>query len=121
MKTKRTSLREFLHCIIVLGEDKDIYVDGINGIAYCGTRLTKEGEEYFRDALDGTYVEDYCVMSDNDKDYDLIDEEEGNLCLAWEMFVSMAGYCDCDNYDKWFNNEWDEDGRLVVPDRNELI
>lgn len=73
------------------------------GIAYCtGTKLTKEGEEYFKEVLDYDIDvdEDYCTAIID------IDDEEGiwqkKLRKAKEFFYSAAGYCAESDYDKWF-------------------
>lgn len=47
MQKEEITLRKFLEACRILEEDVDIYVDGIDGIAYCGERLTDEGEKYF--------------------------------------------------------------------------
>lgn len=85
------TLRGFLSDCRKSGEDIDILVDGQGVIAYCGTRLTEEGATYFKKALD-LPMNGTAVVGD--------DEEE--LDLAWHMLVSMAGYCSCDDYDRWF-------------------
>lgn len=102
MKEKVT-LREYLKAIRILEEDKDICVDGIDDacIAYCGTELTPEGEEHFKEALE-LEVEEGTVISDRDEDYDLAEDQEGRLYLAWELLYGAAGYCSCSDFDKWF-------------------
>lgn len=73
--------------------DVDVFVDGEGCIAYCGTQLTPEGEEAFKDVLDLEMTGD-CVLGS--------DEE---CSRAWEFFVSAAGYCPESDYDKWFFDE----------------
>lgn len=107
MKAKNEiTLGKFLEACRILDEEKDIYVDGIDGIAYCGTELTEEGEKHFAEAL-ALPMEGYCVISHDDNDYDLLEKEEGKLQLAWELLAGMAGYCSCDNWDKWFKDSDD--------------
>lgn len=85
------TLRGFLAECRKKDEDVDIYVDGHDAIAYCGNRLTEEGATYFKKALDLT-MNGHAVVGDDDDELD----------LAWQMLVSMAGYCSCDDYDRWF-------------------
>lgn len=73
------------------------------GICYCvGTKLTKEGEEHFKEVLDYDIDvhEEYCNAVID------VDDEEGiwqkKLKKAKEFFYSAAGYCDESDYDKWF-------------------
>lgn len=98
---ERVTLGKFLESCRIMGEDIDIYVDGIDGIAYCGETLTEEGEKVFKEALELPMYGCY-VISDDDNDYDLLEKGEGRLQLAWDMLTGMAGYCSCDDYDKWF-------------------
>lgn len=87
--------------------DIDVYdnvCDDI-GIAFCGPmKLTEEGEKHFGEVLDypvtlKKYSGDIVaiVIVDNpDKGW------EKRLNKAKDFFYSLAGYCDCDDYDKWF-------------------
>ncbi len=99
---KRVDLKTYLHVVGIIGEDVDLYVDGIDGRAYCGTELTEEGERYFHDCLTKCYVtEGYCIEWDSD---DTDDEEGIPSCAyqAWELLSAMAGYCPFDEHEKWF-------------------
>lgn len=87
------TLRSFLAEYRKKEEDVDICVDGHGVIAYCGNALTERGADRFKDALDLT-MNGQCVMG----------EDEDSLALAWELLVSMAGYCSCDDYDTWFKD-----------------
>lgn len=99
---EKTTLREFLKTAREEMEDIDIYVDGVDDeIAYCGTGLTEEGMKHYKAALD-LPIQDCTVSSDNAEDYDLVDDEEGSLWLAWEMLAGMAGFCSCKDYDRYF-------------------
>lgn len=87
------TLRGFLSDCRKKGDDVDIYVDGIDAIAYCGTKLTEEGAEHFKAALD-LHMDGNVVTGDDDS---LLD-------LAWDMLTGMAGYCSCDDWDLWFKD-----------------
>lgn len=95
-------LKDLFDFINANEEEIDVYVDGIDGIAVCApVSLTEEGKKHFADALE-LEVENYTVMGD-DKDYDDLDNGEGGrLMLAWVLLASLAGYCDVDDFDKWF-------------------
>lgn len=110
MKTKFT-LDKLLDSINNAGNDVDVYVDAIDGIAVCPPVIfTKEGREHFKAAL-SLPVEGYCVMGE-DQDYeDLYEYEEkrkgdgGRLLLTWELLKSLAGYCPSSKFEKWFKEE----------------
>ena len=107
MEKKKIRLDEYLTACRIIGEDRDIEVDRIDSVAYCGTGLTAEGRKHFEKALalpmymteDGDICP--CVISENDADYDE-DNEDSALQLAWDMLYGMAGYCSTTDYDKWF-------------------
>lgn len=76
-------------------------------IAFCGPmKLTEAGQEKFREVLDykvslhsrggGYILATIHVDDDNDKVW------KRKLRKAIELFHSLAGYCDADDYDKWF-------------------
>lgn len=74
-------------------------------IAFCGpVKLTEEGQKQFADALelDCELNEDDCICIVN------VDDDEGvwqkKLKKAKKFFYSAAGYCNCDNFDKWFDD-----------------
>lgn len=85
--------------------DIDVYDDVCEElcIAYCGGyKLTAEGEKHFKDVLDyeinvteSAYV---AVVH--------VDDKEGiwqkKLKKAKVFFYAAAGYCDCEDYEKWF-------------------
>lgn len=87
--------------------DIDVYdnvCDDI-GIAFCGPmKLTEAGKQHFEEVLDypvtlKKYSGDIVaiVIVDNpDKGW------EKRLNKAKDFFYSLAGYCDADDYDKWF-------------------
>lgn len=83
--------------------DVDVYVDGIDGIAVCApVKLTNKGKRHFAKALE-LEVKSYTIMG-NDKDYEDLEKGKGRLVLAWELLKSLAGYCSCENFDKWFED-----------------
>lgn len=77
------------------------------GIAYCGPmKLTEEGEKKF-----GEVMEYECEILHDPMGYDVciitVDDDpkvswRQKLYNAKEFFLSIAGYCDADDYDKWF-------------------
>lgn len=98
------TLNEFFNYLNSIDEDVDVMVDGIDCIAVCPpVKLTEEGRKHFAPALE-LEVEEYCVMG-SDEDYDGIDEGTGRLSLAWELLSGLAGYCACEDFDKWFEQE----------------
>ncbi len=100
---KKVDLKTYLGMLRAAEEDVDLFVDGIDSLAYCGTELTEEGEAYFNDCLTKCYIEDSdnVVMWDSD---DTDDEDGIPECAyqAWELITAMAGYCPCDLHEKWF-------------------
>ena len=85
--------------------DVDVYDNVCEelGIAFCGSvKLTSEGKKEFSDVLE------YEIDVDEDECYAIIDidDEEGiwqkKLKRAKQFFYSVAGYCNDENYNKWF-------------------
>lgn len=75
------------------------------GIAFCGGyKLSKEGREKFKEALE------FEIDVDEDPRYPVavvdVDGDEGvwqkKLKQAKELFYSLAGYCDDELFNKWF-------------------
>lgn len=94
-------LKDLFDFINANEEDIDVYVDFIDGIAVCPpVVLTEEGKKHFADALE-LEVKNYTVIGD-DKDYQDLENKKGRLMLAWKLLTSLAGYCSCSDYDKWF-------------------
>lgn len=93
---------------IKLNTDIDVYDDVCEelGICFCGPmELTEEGEKHFSEVLEydikldlsGSFPTAVCLIDDeNDRVW------KKRLRKAIEFFYSAAGYCDCDDYDKWF-------------------
>lgn len=108
---KKYTFEDLISSINNLGNDVDVYVDGIDGIAVCPpVSLTGEGRKHFEAAL-SLPVQGYCVMGE-DEDYNKLYEYEeedkgdgGRLLLAWEFLKSQAGYCSCSKFAKWFEKK----------------
>lgn len=106
------TLREMIHYLNAMEEDVDIYVDGLDGCAVVGgdIALTPAGKRKFGKVLD-MHLEGHTVVG-TDKDYEDLDafEEDGKgdggrLNLAMFFIRALAGYCSCENYDKWFEGD----------------
>ena len=90
--------------------DIDVYDDVCEelGIAFCGAiELTDEAKIHFAEALE------YDVDIRNGWEYPVcivhVDDEDSKvwkhkLKKAEELFYSLAGYCDADDYDRWFKS-----------------
>lgn len=98
------TLQDLLHAINILGEDRDVLVDGKEEIAVCPpVKLTKIGREHFRMALTANVVVDY-------KDYEhrgtyVSDDDDKITRWAWQLLNSLAGYCDSEAFDAWFEGD----------------
>ena len=103
MKGTDMTVREFLAMEI----DVDV-VDDVEErvyIAFCGPcKLTKFGEEKFKDILDCTvtYWEKYCQAVIN---LDKYEDWEHKLDLAELLFVGFAGYIPDSQYKKLFKED----------------
>ena len=74
-------------------------------IAFCGSlTLTEEGEKEFADVLEyGVDMgEDVAIINVDDG---TDDGWEKRLKRAKKFFYSAAGYCPCDDYERWFITE----------------
>lgn len=86
--------------------DIDVYDDVTEelGIAFCGPmELTDEGAEKFAEVLDYDirFARDLsCAIVHVDDDNEKVWKRK--LKKASELFYSLAGYCDADDYDRWF-------------------
>lgn len=116
MANKNVTLREFFHVMNSFDNDIDMSVDGTDTyIAVCfgDIKFTPEGEKMFGDCLDNLHVEGGCVIMGEDADYDKYDDyygDGGRLRTAEILLHSLAGYCTCEDYDKWFLGE---DAKLI--------
>lgn len=92
--------------------DIDVYDDVCEelGIAFCGPQLlTEEGEKTFADVLDYPVKINTCsygglpaaIVLIDDPDEDVWNER---LEKARLFFESAAGYCSCEDYDRWFKD-----------------
>lgn len=109
----KATLREYLHAINVLNEDIDVSIDGTD--AYIAVvspvKLTKKGEEEFGKLLDNKDLfvdvekDGHCIMSYNQNDYDMAEEDEGAIFDACRYIYALAGYCSASDYDDWFTGD----------------
>lgn len=98
------TLEDLLHAINIIGDDRDVYVDGIDAIAVCPpVKLTPAGREHFKQALNATVVVEY--KDDSHQDTYVSNDDEAIDEMAWELLKSLAGYCDCDDFDQWVEAE----------------
>ena len=99
-----TTLKDLLHAINILGDDRDVTVDGIDSIAVCPpVKLTPEGSDHFRKALDAKVEVEY--KNDSHRDTYISDDEEDVNEEAWHLLASLAGYCEESKFDKWFEGD----------------
>lgn len=95
---------------LIKSADKDYCVDVYDnyteelGIAYCGNKLTEEGERCFIKALELNIesIQEDCVIIEVDNKNFTEEQTENNLSEAKMLFESMAGFCSQSCYDKWF-------------------
>lgn len=100
----RTTLKELLHAINILGDDRDVLVDGQDAIAVCPpVKFTKEGLSHFRKALDATVEVEY--KNDSHRSTYVSDDQEDVNEEAWNLLASLAGYCPENKFDKWFEGD----------------
>ncbi len=103
-KTINTTLEELLHAINLLGDDRDVTVDGIDSIAVCPpVKLTPAGRKHFEQALTANVVVEY--KHDCHQDTYVSDADEKIEKMAWDLLSSLAGYCYVDGFDQWFEGE----------------
>ncbi len=101
-KPHNVTLLAFLHTLSAIGEDVDLYVDGIGSVAYCCELLTGAGMEEYNECLTKCYVKKgYIIEWDSDE----TDDEMGiPQCAheAYNMLLAMAGCCPVDIHCKLF-------------------
>lgn len=103
------TLEELLHAINILGEDRDVTVDGIDTIAVVPpVRLTAAGRAHFQQALTANVVVEYGKL-EHEATYVSDDDEEIDE-MAWNFLASLAGYCSEGGYNSWFEGE---DAKLI--------
>lgn len=99
-----TTLKDLLHAINILGDDRDVTVDGIDAIAVCPpVKFTPEGLKHFRKALDATVEVEY--KNDCHCDTYVSDADERVDEQAWNLLASLAGYCSESKFSKWFEGD----------------
>lgn len=95
------TLQDLLHAINILGDDRDVTVDGIDSIAVCPpVKLTPAGRKHFKQALTANINVEY--QDDSHQDTYVSDDEEKTNRMAWDLLKSLAGYCYDDDFDQWF-------------------
>lgn len=99
-----TTLQDLLYAINILGEDRDVCVDGIDAIAVCPpVKLTPKGREHFRQALSSNVIVEY--KGEQHQDTYVSNDDEADDEKAWNFLKSLAGYCNANNFDQWFEGE----------------
>lgn len=100
----KATLEEMLHAINILGQDRDVCVDGIDCIAVCPpVKLTPEGRKHFQQALTAEVVVEY--TEDSHQDTYVCDADDKINEMAFDLLKSLAGYCYTDGYDQWFEGD----------------
>lgn len=98
------TLNELLHAINILGEDRDVTVDGIDSIAVVApVKITPAGREHFKKALDANVVVEYGDYGH--KNTYVSDADEAVDEMAWNLLCSLAGYCAESKFNQWFEGE----------------
>lgn len=100
-----TTLQDLLHAINIIGEDRDVLVDGLGEIAVCPpVRITRAGRKHFAQALTANVVVDYDKNDNHECTY-VCDDDEKITEMAHSLLTSLAGYCYVDGFDQWFEGE----------------
>ena len=100
----RTTLKDLLHAINILGDDRDVTVDGIDSIAVCPpVKITLEGQKHFQEALEAAVQVEY--KDDSHRGTYVSNEDEEIDQKAWHFLASLAGYCEESKFDKWFEGD----------------
>ena len=93
--------------------DIDVYDDVCEelGIAFCGPQpLTPEGEKEFAEVMDYEIQINPCSYGGLPAAIVMIeqyDDWKKRLGRAKRFFYAAAGYCACDDYDRWFGKDGD--------------
>lgn len=120
----KLTIKDFLKLDNVSIDITDNYDESLS-IAYeSGYKLTKAGEDYFKDILD-MEVEvpvgrgDYAIIQldhiydnweepeEDTEEFEKLTNAHGDIAhpLHWkcyDLFEGLAGYCSTDDYDRWF-------------------
>lgn len=100
-----STLQDLLHAINIIGDDRDVTVDGIGSLAVVPpVKITPSGREYFKQALAANVIVEYNTNDCRCATYVCDDDEKSNA-KAWQLLQSLAGYCFDDDFDKWFEGE----------------
>lgn len=99
--------------LIQMEIDIDVYDDVCEelSIAFCGPQLlTEEGEKEFADIMDyPVMINPYSYGGLPAAIVQIDDSDEAvwtsRLEKAKRFFDGAAGYCSCDDYDRWFKDE----------------
>lgn len=95
-----TTLEDLLHAINVIGEDRDVLVDGADLIAVCPpVKLTAEGRKFFERELGATVISEY---NEQDCHIDTYVSDNRQNCRPYIFLLALAGYCDSEDYELWF-------------------
>lgn len=118
------TVKEMMERVRKDGNDVD-FIDNYDEralCAYCGTKLTEEGEREFADALaleideENTLYEglfnDNLVKKYGEQVVVKCNTEKDARCLN-DLLKCMAGYCGEDDYDKWFSDDDDEEEKVM--------
>lgn len=100
----KATLKDLLHAINILGDDRDVFVDGNDTIAVCPpVKFTPEGLEYWRKALGAAVEVEY--KDDTHRDTYVSDDREAINEKAWNLLNALAGYCSESKFNKWFEGD----------------
>lgn len=100
----KATLKDLLHAINILGDDRDVTVDGEDTIAVCPpVKFTPEGLKRFKKALNATVEVEY--KDDAHRDTYVSDDKEGVNEEAYGLLCALAGYCYDDKFQMWFEGE----------------
>lgn len=103
------TLQELLHAINILGEDRDVVIDGFGEFAVCPPcMLTAAGRGRFRKAL-SAHVEVEYENSRHQSTY-VSDNDEDTQGEAMQLLVSLSGGCGEKRYIQWFQ---DDDAEII--------
>ena len=100
----KVTLQDLLHAINIIGRDMDVTVDGIDAIAVCPpVKLTPAARKHFKQALNSKVVVEY---HDNEHWNTYVSDDDEKIdAKAWTFLESLAGYCNSEDYDDWFEGK----------------
>ena len=104
-KTITSTLRDLIHAINIIGDDTDIYTDGIDSIAVCPpVMLTPEGEKHFAAELNATVITEYSIQDTHQGTYINCPEDEADEA-AYNFLAALGGYCKGSDHKTWFTGQ----------------